>query len=128
MAPSLRNACAKELAAILCRSMPATRQLLLLLNGLKIIDDRAHVLSCEDEFRHIRMTGGNAFCQSLGKAFDLVFAREGPERRGLRVQADAGAADGVTACAMGRQQEFATSRGGAAPLCQDGRGDATAII
>jgi hypothetical protein len=25
---------------------------------------------------------------------------------------------------MGRQQEFATSRGGAGPLCQDGRGDA----
>ena len=59
--------------------------MLLLLNGLKVIDDRAHVLSREDEFRHVRMAGGKALRQSLGKAFDLVFARERSEGRGRRV-------------------------------------------
>jgi hypothetical protein len=53
----LCNACVQELAAIRCRSTPAARQLLLLLNGLKVIDDRAHVLSREDELRHVRMAG-----------------------------------------------------------------------
>jgi len=50
------------------------KKLLRLLNGFKIIDDRAHVLWREDEFRHVRMTGGKALCQGLGKAFELVFA------------------------------------------------------
>jgi hypothetical protein len=87
---------------------------LLLLDGFEIIDDRAHVLRREDELRHVRMAGGKAFRQGLGKAFDLVFAREGSEGRGRRVGADAGAADGVAACAIPRQQRFAAccERGG----------------
>jgi len=91
-------------------------------DGLQIVDDRAHVLSREDEFRHVRMAGGKAFCQSLGKAFDLVFAREGSERRSLRVRAGAGAADGVAARAIPRQQQLATSSGRGGLLCQDRRG------
>src|SRR6516164_1739747 len=107
------------------RSRPSAKgQMLLLLNGLKVIDDRANVLSREDELRHVRMAGGKALSQSLGKAFDLVFAREHSEGRGLRVRAGAGAADSMATGAMGRQQEFATSCGGAGPLCQDGRNDA----
>ena len=78
--------------------------MLLLLNGLKVIDDRAHVLSREDEFRHVRMAGGKALRQSLGKAFDLVFARERSEGRGRRVRADAGAADGMATRTIRRQQ------------------------
>jgi hypothetical protein len=48
---------AQGLAAICCRSKPATRELLLLLDGFEVIDDRAHVLSGEDELRHVRMAG-----------------------------------------------------------------------
>src|SRR5437667_8903426 len=79
------------------RSKPSpARQLLLLLNGLQILDDRAHVLRREDELRHVRMAGGKALRQSLGKAFDLVSARERSEGRS-RVRAGAGAADGMAA-------------------------------
>src|SRR5215831_20506905 len=97
---------------------------LLLLNGLQIIDDRAHVLSGEDEFRHVRMAGGKALRQTLGKAFDLVFARERSEGRGRRVRADAGAADGMAAGAIPRHQQLATSRGRGGLLCRDRRSDA----
>ena len=90
------------------RSKPCpTRKSLLLLNGLKIIDDRAHVLGREDELRHVRMTGREALRQGLGKAFDLVFARERSERRGRWVRAGASAADGVAARAVRRQQRLA---------------------
>jgi hypothetical protein len=102
----------------------AARALLPLLDGLKVIDDRAHVLRREDELRHVRMAGGKALRQSLGKAFDLVFAREGSEGRGRGVRAGAGAADGVAARAIRRQQELATSCGRGGLLCQDGRRDA----
>src|SRR6516164_7691947 len=81
------------------------KKLLLLLNRLQIIDDRTHVLRREDELRHVGVTGRKALRQGLGKAFDLVFARERSERRSLRVQAGAGAADGVAACAILRQQQ-----------------------
>ena len=57
------------------------KKLLLLLNGLKIVDDRAHFLWREDELRHVRMTVRKALRQSLGKAFDLVFAGECSEGR-----------------------------------------------
>ncbi len=77
---------------------------LLLLNGLKIIDDPAHVLRREDEFRHVRMTGRKALCQGLGKAFDLVFAGECSEGRRGWVRAFAGAADRMAARAIRRQQ------------------------
>src|SRR5215469_10078025 len=97
---------------------------LLLLNGLQIIDDRAHVLSREDEFRHVGMAGGKALRQSLGKAFDLVFARERSEGRGRRVRADAGPADGMAARAIPRHQQLATSRGRGGLLCQDRRSGA----
>src|SRR6266481_2810327 len=102
------------------RSKPSpARQLLLLLNGLQILDDRAHVLRREDELRHVRMAGGKALRQSLGKAFDLVSARERSEGRSRRVRAGAGAADGMAARAIRRQQELATSRGRGGLLCQD---------
>src|SRR5262245_21530010 len=92
-------------AAIDCRSKPRpTKQRLLLLNGFKIIDDRAHVLWWEDELRHVRMTGGKAFCQGLGKAFDLVFARERSEGRRRWVRASAGAADAMATRTVRRQQ------------------------
>src|SRR5215472_7888990 len=103
-----------------CRSRPpATGQMLLLLNGLKVIDDRANVLSREDELRHVRMAGGKALRQSLGKPFDLVFARERSEGRGRRVRAGAGAADGMAAGAIPRQQQLAASCGRGSLLCQD---------
>ena len=79
-----------------------TRKPLLLLNGLKIINDRAHVLGREDELRHIRMTGGKALRQGLGKAFDLVFAGECSEGRRGGVRASPGAADGMAARAIRR--------------------------
>src|SRR5262249_44537407 len=64
-------------AAIDCRSKAASDEKpLLLLNGLQIIDDRAHVLRRENELRHVGVTSRKALGQSLGKAFDLVFARE----------------------------------------------------
>src|SRR5260370_42705354 len=94
------------------RSKPTpARQPLLLMSGLHILDDRAHVLRCEDELRHVGMAGGKALHQSLGKAFDLVSARERAEGRSRRVWAGAGAADGMAARAIRRQQELATSRG-----------------
>src|SRR5262245_18625810 len=103
-----------------CRSRPpATGQMLLLLNGLKVIDDRANVLGREDELRHVRMAGGKALRQSLGKAFNLVFARERSEGRGRRVRAGAGAADGMAAGAIRRQQQLAASCGPGGLLCQD---------
>src|SRR5262249_26492633 len=98
------------------------RQLLLLLNGFEIFDDRAPVLCREDELRHVRMAGGKALRQRLGKAFDLVSARERSEGRRLRVRAGAGAADGMAARAIPRQQHLATSRGLGGLLCQDWRG------
>src|SRR6516162_6235761 len=79
------------------------KKLLLLLNGLKIIDDRAHVRRREDEFRHIRVSGRKALRQGLGKAFDLVFARERSEGRRGRVRASTGAADGMAARTIRRQ-------------------------
>ena len=92
------------------RSKPRpTRKPLLLLNGLKIIDDRTHVLRREDEFWHVRMTGRKALRQGLGKAFDLVFARERSEGRRRRVRASPGRADGMAARAIPRQQQLATS-------------------
>ena len=97
------------------------KKLLRLLNGFKIIDDRAHVLWREDEFRHVRMTGRKALRQGLGKALDLVFARERSEGRRRRVQASAGPADGMAARAIPRQQQLATSCGRSGLLCQDGR-------
>src|SRR5215467_6750497 len=112
-------------AAIDGRSKPRpTRQPLLLLNGFKIIDDCADVLGREDEFRHVRMAGGKALRQGLGKAFDLVFARERSEGRGCRVRADAGAADGMAARAIPRHQQLATSRGRGGLLCRDRRSGA----
>ena len=87
------------------RSKPcAALQLLLLLNGLKVVDDCTHVLRREDEFRHVRMTGGEALCQGLGKTFDLVFAGECSEGRRGWVRAVAGAADRMAAGAIRRQQ------------------------
>src|SRR5499427_8359714 len=109
--------------SVAIKAKPA-RQVLLLLNGLQILDDRAHVLRREDELRHVRMAGGKALRQSLGKAFDLVFARERSEGRGRRVRADAGAADGMAARAIPRHQQLATSRGRGGLLCRDRRSDA----
>src|SRR5262249_13198081 len=94
---------------------------LLLLNGLQIIDDRAHVLRRENELRHVGVTSRKALGQSLGKAFDLVFARERSERRRGHVRAGAGAADGMAARAIRRQQQLAASRGRGGLLCQGGR-------
>src|SRR5262249_13015158 len=114
----LRNACAGGWPR--CRSKPpATGRMLLLLNGLKVIDDRAHVLRREDELRHVRMAGEKALRQSLGKALDLVFAGECSEGRGRQVRAGTGAADSMAACAIRRQQQLATSRGRGGLLCQD---------
>ena len=56
------------------------KKLLLLLNGLKIIDDRTHVLRREDELRHVRMAGGKALRQGLGKAF--LYLRESVRKGG----------------------------------------------
>ena len=87
------------------RSKPRpTRKPLLLLNGLKIIDDRTHVLRREDEFWHVRMTGRKALRQGLGKAFDLAFAGESSERRRGWVRAVADAADRMAARTIRRQQ------------------------
>src|SRR5215472_6550283 len=98
-------------AAIDCRLKAACDEKpLLLLNGLQIIDDRAHVLRRENELRHVGVTSRKALGQSLGKAFDLVFARERSERRRRRVRAGAGAADGMAARAIRRQQRLAASR------------------
>src|SRR5215813_4431564 len=109
-------------AAIDCRSKAACDENPLpLLNGLQIIDDRTHVLRREDELRHVRMAGGKALGQSLGKAFDLVFARERSERRRRRVRASAGAADGMAARAIRRQQRLAASRRRGGLLCQGRR-------
>src|SRR6516225_10479189 len=85
------------------------KKLLLLLNRLQIIDDRAHVLRREDELRHVRMTGRKALRQGLGKALDLVFARERSEGRRRQVRAGPGGADGMAARAIPRQQQLATS-------------------
>src|SRR5215813_10242049 len=107
-------------AAIDCRSKAASDENpLLLLNGLQIIDDRAHVLRRENELRHVGVTSRKALGQSLGKAFDLVFARERSERRGRRVRAGAGAADGMAAGAIRRQQQLAASCGRGGLLCQE---------
>ena len=51
------NAAHGAMAAIRSFEASPTRQLLLLLDGFKVIDDRAHVLRCKDEFRHVRMAG-----------------------------------------------------------------------
>ena len=45
-----------------------------LLDGFQILDDRAHLVGLEDEFRHVRVTGRNAFGQRLGKPFDFELA------------------------------------------------------
>jgi hypothetical protein len=97
------------------------KKLLWLPNGFKIIDDRTHVLRGEDELRHVRMTGRKALRQGLGKAFDLVFARERSEGRSRRARASPGGADGMAARAIPRQQQLATSCGRGGLLCQDGR-------
>jgi len=76
---------------------------LLLLNGLEIIDDRAHLFRLKHELGHVWMTGRKALRQGLGKTFDLEFARECTERRGGGMRARAGAADGVAAGAIGPQ-------------------------
>src|SRR6516225_6006566 len=96
------------------------KKLLLLLNRLQIIDDRTHVLRREDELRHVGVTGRKALRQGLGKAFDLVFARERSEGRRRWVRASPGGADGMAARAIPRQQQLATSCGRGL-LCQDGR-------
>src|SRR5262245_48327564 len=99
-------------AAIDCRSTShPTRQLLALLNRFKIIDDRAHVLWREDELRHVRMTGRKALRQRLGKAFDFVLVRERSQGRRVRVRASPGAADGMAARAIPRQQQLTASYG-----------------
>jgi len=109
-------------AAIDCRSKAACDENpLLLLNGLQIIDDRAHVLRRENELRHVGVTSRKALGQSLGKAFDLVFARERSERRRRWVRAGAGAADGMAARAIRRQQRLAASRRRGGLLCQGRR-------
>ena len=87
------------------------KKLLLLLNGLQIIDDRTHVLRREDELRHVGVTGRKALRQGLGKAFDLVFARERSEGRRRWVRASPARADGMAARAIPRQQQLATSCG-----------------
>jgi hypothetical protein len=110
MSRLLRKARTEVPAAIGCRSKPRpTRQLLLLLNGSEIIDDRAHLLGFEDEFRHVRMTGRKALRQGFSKAFDFVFAGERSEGRRVGVGARAGTAHGMAASTVGRQQRLAAS-------------------
>src|SRR5262245_37965304 len=109
-------------AAIDCRSKAACDENpLLLLNGLQIIDDRAHVLRRENELRHVGVTSRKALGQSLGKAFDLVFVRERSERRRGHGRAGAGAADGMAARTICRQQQLAASCRRSGVLCQGGR-------
>jgi hypothetical protein len=115
-----RKARTEEAVLMAYRSKPRpTKQRLLLLNGLKVIDDRAHVLRREDEFRHVRMAGGKAFRQRLGKAFDLVFAGERSEGRRGAMRAVASAADGVASRTVRRQQRFAAGCGRGAFFCQN---------
>jgi hypothetical protein len=94
---------------------------LLLLNGLKIIDDRAHLFGLKDELRHVRMTSGKALRQGLGKIFDLEFARKRAEGWGGGMRARAGAADGMAAAAVGRQQGLATACRFVGAFCRNGR-------
>src|SRR5437016_13201065 len=106
-----QNGHGEELAAIGFRSKPCpARRPLLLLDGLEIVDDRAHVLGLEDEFRHVWMTGRKALRQGLGKTFDLESVRERAEGRCRGMRARAGAADGMAAATIGRQQ-FLAMRG-----------------
>src|SRR5262249_6179166 len=93
------------------------RRLLLLLNGFEIIDNRAHLLGREHEFRHIRVTGRKALSQRLAQAFDLVSAGQRSERRRLRMRTGAGAADRMAASTIRRQQRLAAHCRGPALLC-----------
>src|SRR6266545_132270 len=85
------------------------KQPLLLLDGLEIVDDRAHFVGLEDEFRHVRVAGRKAFGQRLGKPFDFEVARECTKRRRIRVRTGAVAADRMAAGTVGGQQRFAAS-------------------
>ena len=80
--------------------------LLLLLNGEKVVDDRADFVGLENEFRHVRMAGRKAFRQGLGEALDLVLAGKCSEGRRGRMRAGASAADGVAARTVRRQQQL----------------------
>jgi hypothetical protein len=40
---------------------PGASRPLPLLDGFEIVDNRAHLVGLEDEFRHVRVTGKNAF-------------------------------------------------------------------
>lgn len=105
MAPRLVHR-VQELAAIRCRSKPATRELLPLLDGLKVIDDRPHLVGLKDEFRHVGVAGKDAFGQRLGKPFDFELARKRTKRRRLRVRTGAAAADRMAAGTVGGQQRL----------------------
>ena len=98
MAPRLVHR-VQELAAIRCRSKP-------LLDGLKVIDDRPHLVGLKDEFRHVGVAGKDAFGQRLGKPFDFELARKRTKRRRLRVRTGAAAADRMAAGTVGGQQRF----------------------
>jgi hypothetical protein len=53
------------------------------------------------------MPNEQAFSQGFSEAIDRIPARQRPKRRGLRMRAGAGAADGMTASAVFRQQRLA---------------------
>src|SRR5262245_29066013 len=82
-----------------------------LLDVFEIVDDRAHLVGLEDEFRHVRMTGKNAFRQGLAKTFDFVLAGEGAKWRCLRVGTGAAAADRMAAGTVGHQQRLTAPPG-----------------
>jgi hypothetical protein len=92
-----------------------------LLDGLEIVDDRAHLVGLEDEFRHVRVTGKNAFRQGLGKTFDFVLAGQRSEGWRVGVDARSSAADGMTAGTVGGQQRLAASCRRAGSLAQSWR-------
>src|SRR5215475_1391265 len=97
---------------------PRASQPLLLLDGFEIVDDGAHLVGLEDELRHIRMPGKNAFGQRLAKTFDLVLAGESAKWRCLRVGTGAAAADRMAAGTVGGQQRLTAPRRRAGLLAQ----------
>src|SRR5262249_84214 len=81
-----------------------------LLDGFGIVDDRAHLVGLEHEFRHIRGAGKNPFGQRLANPFGFELARKGTKRRGLRVRTGAAAADRMAAGAVGGDQRLPAPR------------------
>jgi hypothetical protein len=88
---------------------PQASQPLPLLDGFEIVDDCAHLVGLEDEFRHVWVTGRNALGQRLGKPFDFELAGERTERGRLRVRTGAAAADSMAAGTIGGQQRLAAA-------------------